>query len=319
MEYFQLVCGLALLILGADWLVKHASQLAKRFGVSTLVIGLTVIGFGTSTPELIVSATSSFQGQTEIATANVLGSNIFNILFILGLAATITPLTVSQQLLRVDVPLMVAASLTVFLLALNNGLSRLEGLVLIGGLVAYTWMILKIGSENSATEVPFDSAAESSQTNGELWKNIVWIVAGLGMLVFGSKLFVVGAITLAANLGVSREVIGLTIVAAGTSLPEVVASVVASLRGQRDMAVGNVVGSNLFNLLGVLGVSAIVAPSGLAVSEAALRFDFPVMLSAAAACFPIFLTGRLVNRWEGGLFLGAYVAYTAWLIGYSTL
>ena len=309
MEYFQLIAGLAILIAGAELLVKNASRLATSLGISPLVIGLTIVGFGTSTPELFVSATSSFQGNADVAVANVVGSNAFNVLVILGLSATITPLIVLRQLIRVDVPIMIGCSLAVYVLAWNRSLSRTEGILLFTGLVIYTLMLLSRGRVDPLhqdTDVP---VAKNSR-----WINFFWIIAGLALMIGGSRFFVAGAISIASSLGVSREVIGLTIVAIGTSLPEVVTSVVASIRGERDLAVGNVVGSNIFNLLGVLGISAIVAPGGLSISDSAFHFDLPVMIATAIICLPVFLTGALVSRWEGLAFLGLYTSFATYLV-----
>lgn len=313
----MLVGGLALLIAGAEALVRGSSRLAAALGISPLIVGLTVVAFGTSSPELAVSIKASLAGETDLAVGNVVGSNIFNVLFILGLAALITPLAVSQQLVRVDVPIMIGISLLVFLLALDGGIAFWEGLLLVAGLAAYIVLLLRIGRKESA-EVTEEYAREYSAQGRPAWQrhglNALYVVVGLGLLVWGSRLLVESAVAIAASVGVSELIIGLTIVAAGTSMPEVVTSVVASIRGERDIAVGNVVGSNIFNTLGVLGISAAVSPSGIAVSDAALRFDLPVMIAVAVACLPIFFTGHLIARWEGGVFLAYYAVYTLYLI-----
>jgi len=313
------VVGLVLLVGGAEWLVRGASRLAAAVGISPLVIGLTVVAFGTSAPELAVSVQSALGGQPDLALGNVVGSNIFNVLFILGIAAVITPLVVSQQLIRLDVPLLIAVSLLMYLLALDGRIGRLDGLVLFAGIVAYTvFSIVKSRRENIQVEAEyvreFGAGEPATATKHTILWNLALIVAGLVLLVLGARWLVDGAVALARFFGLSELIIGLTIVAGGTSLPEVAASSVASLRGERDIAVGNVVGSSLFNILAVLGLASLVSPVGIQVSPAALGFDIPVMIAVAVACLPIFFTGHLIARWEGALFLGYYLAYTSYLI-----
>lgn len=302
------VVGLVLLVAGAEVLVKGASRLAVGFRISPLVIGLTVVAFGTSAPELAVSSRAALGGQGDIALGNVLGSNIFNVLFILGLSALIAPLVVSRQLIRLDVPIMIGASLLVILLSLDGRLGRLDGLLLFVLIVAYT-VFLIISSRRANT--PADAADLGvPDAAGSAWVNLLFVLGGLVMLVLGARWLVEGAVVMATSMGVSERVVALTIVAAGTSLPEVATSVIASIRGQRDIAVGNVVGSNIFNLLAVLGVASFLAPAGIAVSEAVLRFDMLVMFAVALACLPIFVSGLRINRWEGLLFIGYFCVYT---------
>jgi len=306
----QLVVGLALLIGGAELLVRAASRLAAALGVPPLVVGLTVVAFGTSAPELAVSIGASLGGQADVAVGNVVGSNIFNVLLILGLAAVLVPLAVQRPLVRRDVPVMIGVSVLVLLLGLDGAIGRVDGLVLVAGLIVYTVLLVRAGRrENGAVAATVVAVSPPFR-----WRDVVLVGVGLALLVAGSRSFVAGAVTLAGRLGISELVVGLTIVAAGTSLPEVATSVVASLRGERDIAVGNVVGSNLFNLLAVLGLSGVVAPGGLAVPAAALRVDLPVMIAAAVACLPIFATGHRISRGEGAWFLACYVAYTTYLI-----
>jgi len=309
MTIVLLTVGLVLLIAGGDLLVRGASGVATALGVPTLIIGLTVVAFGTSAPELAVSVQAASTGQGDIAVGNVVGSNIFNVLFILGVSAVIAPLAVSQQLVRFDVPLMIAVSLGTLGVALDGVLTLGDGLALIVGLLGWLGVLGWLGRRDadvaSAVQVPGGA--------GRQWLNVVFIVAGLALLVLGARWFVDGAVAFARWLGVSEVIIGLTVIAAGTSLPEVVTSITASLRGERDIAVGNVVGSNLFNIMGVLGISALVAPEGLAVAANVLRFDLPVMIGVALACLPICFTGARIERWEGAVFLAFYVAYTTWL------
>ncbi|MFL1802016.1 calcium/sodium antiporter [Plesiomonas shigelloides] len=339
MDYLLLAIGLLLLVVGADGLVKGAARLAASIGIPSLVIGLTVVAFGTSAPELAVSIRSALAGQSEMAIANVVGSNIFNVLFILGLAAIITPLAISRQLIRQDVPLMVLASMLVFYMIRDGVLSRLDAGILVVLLLAYTVFLFVQGKRTEATErasgannsvAPSASGAAlsdaaSTEQDDEVdalirgthptWQNLLWIVGGLACLVAGANLLVNSAVNIARAFAVSEAVIGLTIVAVGTSLPEVMTSIVASIKGQRDIAVGNVVGSNIFNLLAVLGVSGVLSSNGLAGNEQLVQQDFPVMLAVALLCVPLFFTGAILSRIEGALFFILYLAYTLFLIG----
>ena len=310
------LAGGALLIGGAELLVRGASRVALAAGISPLVVGLTVVAFGTSAPELAVTVGSAWAGEADVALGNVVGSNIFNVLFILGVSALIAPLVVAQQLVRLDVPLMIGASLLVLLLALDGRIGRLDGIVLFSGIVVYTvFLIRQSRRETAAVQGQYtDAFGAHAKPRASPLANVGLIVAGLALLVLGARWLVEAAVTTATALGVSELVIGLTVVAAGTSLPEVATSVLASIRGERDIAVGNVVGSNLFNLMAVLGLGSIVAPGGVPVSPGALGFDIPVMIAVAIATLPIFFTGYTIQRWEGAVFLGYYAAYTAWLV-----
>lgn len=321
MTILLFVLGLAFLILGAELLVRGASKIAAALGISPLIIGLTVVALGTSAPELAISINSAFSGQADIALGNVLGSNIFNILVILGLSALITPLSVSKQLIRFDVPLMISLSIAVLFMSLDQILGRLDGVLLTAGLIIYIGGLISFSLRNSS---PDQSSQEYSEDNSISKENVNWllniffVLAGLGLLILGSRWFVNSAVNFASYMGVSELVIGLTIVAAGTSMPEVVTSIIAAIRGERDIAVGNVVGSNVFNILGVLGLTSIVAPSGIPVSEAIIGFDIPLVIAVAVACLPIFFTGGTISRWEGALFLGYYIAYTFYLFFNAT-
>jgi len=311
------VIGLVILIIGAELLVRGASRLAVGFGISPLVVGLTVVAFGTSAPELAVSVDSAFSGQADIAMGNVIGSNIFNVLFILGISALIGSLVVAQQLVRLDVPLMIGVSVLVLLLGLDGKIGRLDGIVLFAGMVAYTiFAIRQSRKESRLVRDEYDQEFREGAGRGPrgVAANIVLIVVGLVLLVLGARGLVDGAESIARTLGLSELIIGITIIAAGTSLPEVATSIIASVRGERDIAVGNVVGSNIFNVLAVLGLTAAVAPEGVGVQQAALRFDIPFMIAVAIACLPIFFTGYRIARWEGALLLAYYIAYTLYLV-----
>jgi len=312
-----LAVGLAVLIGGGELLVRGSVRLAALARVSPLLIGLTVVAFGTSAPELAVSMQASWSGQSDVALGNVVGSNIANILLILGLSACVAPLVVSSQLVRFDVPLMILASLALFALGLDGALGRVDGIVLFAALLVYlAWSIG--ASRREKPEVQEEFAKEYSAAprvrSRDVLMQLLLILAGLGLLTLGSSWLVDGAVRLALYFGISKLVIGLTIVAVGTSLPELVTSVIAALRGERDIAVGNVVGSNLFNILSVAGLTAAVVPGGILVSPAAQRFDLPVMIAVAVACLPVFFTGHRIVRWEGAMFFGYYVAYIAYQV-----
>ena len=322
MSTLWFLVGLAALVVGAEALVRGASKLSLSFGISPLVVGLTVVAFGTSAPEMAVSVQSAWVGQVDIAIGNVVGSNIFNVLFILGASALVVPLLVNQQLIRQEVPVMIAVSLLLWALAADGGIGRWDGVLLFALIVAYTVLVIRQSRrEARAVQKEYDEAFAGSGPNG--WDahwgmQVLLILGGLALLVLGARWLVEAAIDFARYLGVSELVIGLTIVAAGTSLPEVATSLLAAIRGERDIAVGNVVGSNIFNVLAVLGASAAIAPTTLTVSPAVLGFDIPVMVAVAVACLPIFFTGNLIARWEGLLFLAYYAAYTTYLILMAT-
>lgn len=310
MTIILFISGLVLLIVGAELLVKGASGIALNFRISPLVVGLTVVSFGTSAPELAIGIESSLTGKEGITFGTVVGSNIFNILFILGISALILPLSVSKKLLRFDVPFMIALSVLLLILSMNGVLSQVEGFFLTAGLIIYTAFLI---IETRRNPEPSGKVDDTEEPKG-WFLNIAMAVGGLGLLIAGSNWFLDGAVHIARLLGLSEAIIGLTIVAAGTSMPEVVTSVMAAIRGEREIAVGNVVGSNIFNILGVLGISAIFAADGLDVSQSMIRFDIPVMIAVALACLPIFFTNGVISRGEGTLFLGYYAAFTLYLI-----
>ncbi|TFZ03356.1 calcium/sodium antiporter [Ramlibacter rhizophilus] len=305
--------GLIALIAGAELLVRGASKLALSFGISPLVVGLTVVAFGTSAPEVAVSIRSAYAGQVDIAMGNVVGSNIFNVLFILGVAALISPLLVARQLIRQEVPIMLGCFVLLYLFALDGKISRFDGFAGVLLLGLYN-VFLILQSRREQQRNGDESPPAKDGWDSKLWVQLLLIAAGLALLVFGARALVDAAVALARLFGLSELVIGLTIIAAGTSLPEVAASVLAAIRGQRDIAVGNVVGSNIFNVLGVLGVSSLVAPEALPVAPAMLNADLPVLIGIGIACLPIFFTGNVIARWEGALFLAFYVAYTAYVL-----
>jgi cation:H+ antiporter len=326
---FLFVAGLVCLVLGANLLVRGASKLALSFGISPLVVGLTIVAFGTSAPEVAVSVVSVLEGKTDMAMGNVVGSNIFNVLFILGLSALIVPLVVHRQLIRQEVPIMFGVTLLMALMVWDGRLNLVESSLLVVLLVVYTvFLVVQSRRETAANQAAvqastqgvdeFEAELQASPPgawDAKLPAQLALIAVGLTLLVLGSDWLVGAAVVFAKALGVSDVVIALTIVAAGTSMPEVATSIAAALKGERDIAVGNVVGSNIFNILGCLGISGVVAGgAGLVVAPSLLAFDIWVMLAVALACLPMFITGGEIARWEGGVFAGYYVAYVAYLI-----
>ncbi len=321
MSFLWCVMGLAVLVFGAELLVRGAVALAAIARISPLVIGLTVVAFGTSAPELAVSAVSSLKGDAAISLGNVVGSNIFNVLLILGLSAVIVPLSVTSQLVRLDVPVMMAASVGAWLATVDGQINLLEALLMLAAFAAYTtWLILAGRREAIATAQQESTNSSATHDAAPLgWFGIGWHVAlvliGLGCLVLGAQWLVASAMDIARVLGVSDMIIGLTIVAAGTSLPELATSLVAAIKGERDIAVGNIVGSNIFNLLAVLSSATLLSTGGIPVSPSVLWFDLLVMVWVGLLCWPLFLSHGSVSRGEGCVMLVLFVIYTLLLIG----
>ncbi|MBC3410426.1 calcium/sodium antiporter [Pseudomonas sp. SWRI107] len=307
--------GLLLLIIGAELLVRVALRLASRLHVRPLIIGLSLVAFGSTAPQLTVSLQAAYQGAPDVAVGSVIGSNIFNVLVILGLAALIIPLRVSRQLVRLDIPLMIAASGLVYLLASNGLLGRFEGVVLLLGLLGYLLMLWH-QSRHYARTYPAPSVQSAG---GRFWTGVaLQTLLGFGLLSVAGHLLLEASVEVATDLGLSERIIGLTVVAVCTSLPELAAALIAALRGEREIAVGTVIGSNLFNLLAVLGLTAVVAPEPLSISPNALAFDLPVMLGVAALCLPVFYSGYRITRAEGVVFLCLYLAYGLHVVTFTT-
>lgn len=310
--------GVAALVLGAEALVRGAARLAARTGMSPVVIGLTVVAFGTSAPELAVSIGASAVGEADLAVGNVVGSNIANVLLVLGLSALLGGgLVVAQRIVRIDVPIVIGVSVLVLALGWNGVIGRLEGAFLLVLLAAYlvVTVISAIRDSKTAIVVEYTVALDHEKLRASSpLGDAGLVVLGLVLLVVGSRDLVDAATEIAVSLGVSQLVIGLTVVAVGTSLPEIATSLLAAVRGERDLAVGNAIGSNLFNLLAVLGATALVVPGGIPVADGARMIDMPVMIAAAVACLPLFVTGSMLDRWEGGVFLAFYLAYVGWLV-----
>jgi cation:H+ antiporter len=310
------VIGLVALIAGAEMLVRGASKLALALGISPLVVGLTIVALGTSSPEIAVSVGAVVNGTTDIAIGNVIGSNICNVLFILGVSAMVAPLAVHSQVIRQEVPIMIGASILLLAVVLDGRLGRTDAGLMLVLVIAYTIFVVRQSrAETAEIRDEYAAAAPSSGGwDGHWAMQVLMVAAGLGLLVVGSNWLVDAAVAFARALGVSDLIIGLTVIAAGTSMPEVATSVMAVLRGERDIAVGNVVGSNIFNILGCLGISGLVSANGLAISPAVMHFDLWVMIAVALACLPVFVAGREIGRGKGVIFVGYYAAYIAYLI-----
>lgn len=310
MAYLQCLVGLLLLLGGAELFVRGASRLARALGMTPLVVGLTVVALGTSAPEFAVVLRAALAGETGIAVGNVVGSNIFNTFFILGVSALAAPLVAAKGFIRTDLSWMIAASGAAMALGLLHGrIGRLEGVVFCLALAAYIAWKVRSGRRGAV-----ESALSVGPRPAFRARDAFFLVVGFVLLIPSADWIVQGATAIATGLGVSDLTIGLTVVAAGTSLPEVATSVVATLRGERDIAVGNVVGSNLFNLLGVLGLAAALSSGGVPLSEDVVWFDLPIMALAALACGPLFFTKGQISRWEGGVLAAYYAAYAACLV-----
>lgn len=309
-----LLLGIVILTIGGEVMVKGASRLALGIGMTPLVVGLTVVAFGTSAPELFVSASSSLAGSPAVAVGNVIGSNILNVLLILGISAVIVPLAVQSQIVKFDLPVMAGATILLSIFALDGQVSRMDGCILALALVGYIWYLLRMSKSNPND--PLKEEVDPAGAKTPVWLNLGLILLGLACLMGGSKLFVAGATDIARQFGLSELVIGLTVVAFGTSLPEIVTSIIAALRGQRDIAVGNIVGSNIFNILSVMGITSILNPVPFA--QEAILFDIPVLIGVTMVCVPIFWAGYIITRIEGAALLLGYVSYTAYLVLYHT-
>lgn len=311
LEYsLWILVALVLLYFGAEWLVRGSADLAARLGLTPLVIGLTVVAYGTSMPELVVSTKAALTGQGDIAVGNAVGSNIFNIGIILGLSAMVFPLRVQAQIIRLDAPIMLGVSILLLLMLRDARLDRLEAAVLASGILAYTVANIRLARRETSQVVNDEFAQSMPKPTGGIGRDAAFILAGLAVLVVGSRVLVHNSVGLAKLLGVSEAVIGLTIVAAGTSMPELATSLLAALRKQPDIAVGNVVGSNIYNLLAILGVSGLLSPLH---APGIRMLDLYVMLGLTTLLLPLLCTRAALNRWEGGLLVAGYVAYV-WVL-----
>lgn len=321
-----LVAGLILLVIGGEALVRGASQLARILGMSPLVVGLTVVAFATSTPELAVSAGAALSGYPGLAIGNVVGSNIANIFLVIGLTAIVAPLIVKSRIVRADIPVMVVFSVALLLVALNGTISRLNGGILLVALVAYITITVvmsrragvaaEVQPASAVPDVPADTTLQEAPRSRQVLVGTGFVALGVAMLVIGARLLVNAASSIAASFGVSDLIVGLTVVAIGTSLPELATSIIAAIKGERDLAVGNIVGSNVFNIGAVLGITSLITP--IEVAPSAVRFDLPIMLAVALVLLPVAFTGMAIKRWEGVLFAGFYAAYISYLVLQAT-
>lgn len=312
--------GLVVIVVGADVLLRGATRLAAMLGIKPIMIGLTVVAVGTSAPELAVGIAAVLEDKGGLAVGNIAGTNIFNILFILGLSAAIRPLPLHLQAIRLDVPVMIASALALFFMALDGVLSRVEGIILVSAALAYTATLIRWSRrENAATKQEFAEefspealGARRGFAHGA-W-NTTLLASGIGLTVLGGDLMVSGAVSIAQMFGVSDAIIGLTIMAIGTSAPELATTVIATLKDERDVAVGNLVGSSISNILIILGLTCIAAPRGIDVSDDVLKIDLPLAAAVAIACYPVFRSDREVSRREGIVFVSIYLTYMATLI-----
>lgn len=316
--------GLIVITLGAEFVLRGASRVAALLGIRPIIIGLTIVSIGTSMPELAVGITAVSEGKGPLAVGNIAGTNILNILFILGLSAAMRPLSLQLRSIRFDVPVMIATSLVLILMAMDSVLSRLEGIILVVAAVLYVITIIRVSRRESA-KVKKEFAEEYSpnvllKKSGPLtWvSNTLLLLVGMGMTVIGADLLVNGAVNIATKLGVSDAVIGLTIVAIGTSAPELVTTIVATIKNDRDVAVGNLIGSSISNVLVILGITCIAAPKGVNLSNDVLWFDLPLAAAVAIACYPVFRSDGKVSRKEGIVFVIVYLVYLITLIFYRS-
>ncbi len=317
--YGEIAIGLLALVGGAELVVRGGSRVAARFGISPIVIGVTVVALGTSAPELAIGIGAALRGSGSLAVGNIAGTNVLNLLFILGLVALLRPVELRSQTLRLDLPMIVGAALLLWLLAADGRITRLDGAVLVLFGVVYTVLVVRLARRESAA-VRAEFVAEYGVTKrqtGPVWhllRDAAWLVIGIAVIVVGANWLVEGATGIARTLGLSEAFIGLTVVAIGTSAPELATAIVATLRKEHDIAVGNLLGSSVYNILFILGVTALVPAGGIAVERPLVVIDIPVMVAAAIACVPVFITGHRIRRIEGAAFVVAYLAYLAYLL-----
>ncbi|MGE2718344.1 calcium/sodium antiporter [Mycolicibacterium celeriflavum] len=320
------LAGLTALIVGAEVMVKGGSRLAARLGISAIVVGLTVVSIGTSMPELAVGVTAASQGSGALAVGNIAGTNVVNLFLILGLSAAMVPLVLQSRTIRLELPMMAGAALLLFVLAVDGVMTRVDGVILLTGAVVYTGAVIWSGHRESQAVVRefagayAGDAAEVTTPDGRrrMLREVAMLVGGIMLVVIGAEWLVDGSVGMARQFGVSDALIGLTVVAIGTSAPELVTTVMSTLRGDRDIAIGNLVGSSIYNIAFILGVTCLVPAHGLALPSSLVRIDIPIMVIVSLACIPIFITGRRVSRLEGVLMVTAYMAYLAFLLATQT-
>ncbi len=300
------------LFIGAEGLVRGASSLAIRLGISPLVVGLTVVAFATSSPELVVSIKAAIEGNPGIVVGNVVGSNICNIALILGVAAMISPMNVKSQVIKREIPIMIIVSVILLFILLDDTITSMEGIFLVIGIITYIVLGYKYSiKEKDNKEVIKEFEEIIPKSPYKIWQSLIFVLAGLGLLVLGSNLFVDGAVAIAEKFGVSQAVIGLTIVALGTSLPELTTSIVASFKNENDIAIGNAVGSNVFNILSILGISSLIRPiadTGITIVDLSIMMFFTILI------LPLSRSKFTLRRWEGALLFCGYIAYMIYLV-----
>lgn len=310
--------GLLAVIGGAELVVRGGTRIAARLGISPMIIGVTVVAVGTSTPELAIGINAALQGSGSLAMGNIAGTNTLNLLFILGLVALLRPIALRGQTLRLDLPSMITAAVLLLGLSADGDLSRLDGGILVAAGLVYTAAIVRTARrESRAVRAEFAreyAAPREARRPGAAALETLTLLAGIAVIVVGADWLVQGAVTMASTLGVSDAFIGLTVVAIGTSAPELVTAVVASIRNERDIAIGNLLGSSVYNIVFILGATALVPAGGIAVEPALIAIDIPVMVAATLLCLPVFITGRQVRRLEGALMIAVYLGYLAYLI-----
>lgn len=312
--WFILILGLAVLVGGGEFLVRGAVGIAKKAHISSLVIGMTVISFGTSAPELFVSVGSALDGNPEIAIGNVVGSNIANIALVLGLTVLIFPIAVDRNSKIIDWPMMMGASLLFYIFALDNVIALWEGMILLGILIAFTFLLIRNSRKKSKKEL--EELDEISEIKDKSWLSILFVLIGMVALYFGSEWMIEGAIGIAEGFGMEKRVIAITVVAFGTSVPELVTSAVAAFKKETDISVGNLVGSNIFNIMAVIAITSIVKP--IAVEETVINYDMVWMLAIALLLLPLMLIGKKIGRLKGFLLFGTYVVYITLTVIAST-
>lgn len=315
-----LLAGFVALTVGADVMVRGSTNIAARLGISPILIGLTVVSIGTSLPELAIGVTAAREGSGELAVGNIAGTNIVNILFILGLSALLRPLAIEARTVRFDLPVMAVAALMFWGLAADGVLSRLDGVILVCGAVLYTGAVIRASRRESravigefAQAYPTDEP-DRPASGGRAALDVVMMLGGIAIIIVGAEWLVDGAVGISRGFGVSDALIGLTVVAIGTSAPELVTTLVSTLRGERDIAIGNLLGSSIYNIMLILGVTCLVPAHGLTLSSSLVWIDIPIMVAATLVCLPIFVSGRRVHRGEGAAMVAAYVAYLTFLL-----
>jgi len=315
-----LMAGLIVLAIGAEGIVRSASKLASSIGISPMVIGLTVVAVGTSMPELAVGITAAQQDSPGLSIGNIAGTNLVNLLFILGLSALLDPLSLHLRVIRLDLPGMVIAALLLTLMAWDGRLSQLDGALLFGSAVLYTIVLVKVSRrESRAVREEFrtmysEAAAAARAPLGARAKQLLILIVSIALTLLGADWLVDGAVSIARSVGIGDAVIGLTIVAIGTSAPELATTVISTIKRERDVAVGNLLGSSIYNILVILGLTCLAVPGGLTVDRSLLLFDIPLVFAVALLCIPVFMTGRRVSRFEGGLFLAVYLGYLVFVL-----